>query len=425
MSDIKKFNLEEARLLDDNDVLSIYRGHFFFPKINNKKCLYFSGNSLGLQPKSVIDYIQSELNDWSELGVEGHFLAKNPWLHYHKILTDQNAQLVGAKNNEIVVMNALTTNIHLLLISFYRPTKTRYKILCESSAFPSDLYVLQSQVELHGYDFEDAVVMIPSNDKGVVNHDQVYNMIQDLGDELALIFIGGVNYYSGQVFDMQEITKRGHEVGSLVGFDLAHAAGNIFLNLHDWKVDFATWCSYKYLNSGPGNVSGVFIHEDQSLKKPFRLKGWWGSSEKNRFFYDHQKKFQCLDGAEGWQLSNAPVLGMAAHKASLDIFSKAGMSNLVEKSKSLVHYLERVFLDFNKVSKDLKFTIITPKEPMPPGCQLSILVNHSGRKVYDLLKENGVIVDWREPDVIRFAPVPLYNSFEDIYKLSQILLLCR
>jgi len=425
MSDIKKFNLEEARLLDDNDVLSIYRDQFFFPKINNKKCLYFSGNSLGLQPKSVIDYIQSELNDWSELGVEGHFLAKNPWLHYHKILTEQNAQLVGAKNNEIVVMNALTTNIHLLLISFYRPTKTRYKILCESSAFPSDLYVLQSQVELHGYDFEDAVVMIPSNNKGVVNHDQVYNMIQDLGDELALIFIGGVNYYSGQVFDMQEITKRGHEVGSLVGFDLAHAAGNIFLNLHDWKVDFATWCSYKYLNSGPGNVSGVFIHEDQSLKKPFRLKGWWGSSEKNRFFYDHQKKFQCLDGAEGWQLSNAPVLGMAAHKASLDIFSKAGMSNLVEKSKSLVDYLERVFLDFNKVSKDLKFTIITPKEPMPSGCQLSILVNHSGRKVYDLLKKNGVIVDWREPDVIRFAPVPLYNSFEDIYKLSQILSLCR
>lgn len=425
MSDIKKFNLEEARLLDDNDVLSIYRDQFFFPKINNKKCLYFSGNSLGLQPKSVIDYIQSELNDWSELGVEGHFSAKNPWLHYHKILTEQNAQLVGAKNNEIVVMNALTTNIHLLLISFYRPTKTRYKILCESSAFPSDLYVLQSQVELHGYDFEDAVVMIPSNNKGVVNHDQVYNMIQDLGDELALIFIGGVNYYSGQVFDMQEITKRGHEVGSLVGFDLAHAAGNIFLNLHDWKVDFATWCSYKYLNSGPGNVSGVFIHEDQSLKKPFRLKGWWGSSEKNRFFYDHQKKFQCLDGAEGWQLSNAPVLGMAAHKASLDIFSKAGMSSLVKKSKSLVDCLERVFLDFNKVSKDLKFTIITPKEPMPPGCQLSILVNHSGRKVYDLLKENGVIVDWREPDVIRFAPVPLYNSFEDIYKLSQILLLCR
>ena len=425
MSDVKKFNLEEARLLDDNDVLSVYRDQFFFPKINNKKCLYFSGNSLGLQPKSVIDYIQSELNDWSELGVEGHFLAKNPWLHYHKILTEQNAQLVGAKNNEIVVMNALTTNIHLLLISFYRPTKNRYKILCESSAFPSDLYVLQSQVELHGYDFEDAVVMIPSNNKGVVNHDQVYNMIQDLGDELALIFIGGVNYYSGQVFDMQEITKRGHEVGSLVGFDLAHAAGNIFLNLHDWKVDFATWCSYKYLNSGPGNVSGVFIHEDQSLKKPFRLKGWWGSSEKNRFFYDHQKKFQCLDGAEGWQLSNAPVLGMAAHKASLDIFSKAGMSNLVEKSKSLVDCLERVFLDFNKVSKDLKFTIITPKEPMPPGCQLSILVNHSGRKVYDLLKENGVIVDWREPDVIRFAPVPLYNSFEDIYKLSQILSLCR
>ena len=425
MSGIKKFDLEEARLLDKNDDLSNYRDYFFFPKHNNEKCLYFSGNSLGLQPKNVLDYIQNELDDWAKLGVEGHFLAKNPWLNYHKILTIQSAQLVGAKSSEVVVMNGLTTNIHLLLMSFYKPKKQKYKILCEASAFPSDLYALQSQVELHGYTFEEAVVMVSCDEQGVVNHHELYDMIRELGDELALIFIGGVNYYSGQVFDMKEITKKGHEVGALVGFDLAHAAGNILLQLNEWKVDFATWCSYKYLNSGPGNVSGVFIHENQSQKKPFRLKGWWGSLEDNRFAYNFKTKFQPLKGAEGWQLSNAPVFGMAAHKASLDIFSKAGMSNLLDKSKKLVSCLERVFLHFNEYSDDLKFIIITPKKPKEPGCQLSVLVNHSGKKIYDFLKNNGVMVDWREPDVIRFAPVPLYNSFEDIYNLSEILLRCR
>ena len=418
----RKFNLEKARELDKQDILSSFRNEFFFPKKNNKNLLYFSGNSLGLQPKIVSKYIQSELDDWANLGVEGHFLAKNPWLTYHKILTDQSAKLVGAKKNEVVVMNALTTNIHLLLMSFYRPTKRKYKILCEANAFPSDLYALQSQVELHGYSFDEAVVLIETDKNGVVSHDNLYKMIYDLGDELALVFLGGVNYYSGQVFDMKEITRVGHEVGAVVGFDLAHATGNISLSLHKWQVDFATWCSYKYLNSGPGNVSGVFVHQNQSKKKPFRLSGWWGSSEKNRFVYDTKKRFQVQDGAEGWQLSNAPVLGMASHKASLDIFSKAGFSNLIEKSKLLTSCLEEVFLDFNKLSNDIQLSIITPKKPINPGCQLSISVNHSGKKIYNYLKENGVIVDWREPNVIRFAPVPLYNSFEDIYKLSKILL---
>ncbi len=417
-----KFSLEKARQLDKQDILSSFRNEFFFPKKNNKNLLYFSGNSLGLQPKIVSKYIQSELDDWANLGVEGHFLAKNPWLTYHKILTNQSAELVGAKKNEVVVMNALTTNIHLLLMSFYRPTKRKYKILCEANAFPSDLYALQSQVELHGYSFDEAVVLIETDKNGVVSHDNLYKMIYDLGDELALVFLGGVNYYSGQVFDMKEITRVGHEVGAVVGFDLAHAAGNISLSLHKWQVDFATWCSYKYLNSGPGNVSGVFVHQNQSKKKPFRLSGWWGSSEKNRFVYDTKKRFQVQNGAEGWQLSNAPVLGMASHKASLDIFSKAGFSNLIEKSKLLTSCLEEVFLDFNKLSNDIQLSIITPKKPIDPGCQLSISVNHSGKKIYNYLKENGVIVDWREPNVIRFAPVPLYNSFEDIYKLSKILL---
>ena len=355
-----KFSLEKARQLDKQDILSSFRNEFFFPKKNNKNLLYFSGNSLGLQPKIVSKYIQSELDDWANLGVEGHFLAKNPWLTYHKILTNQSAELVGAKKNEVVVMNALTTNIHLLLMSFYRPTKRKYKIL-EANAFPSDLYALQSQVELHGYSFDEAVILIETDKNGVVSHDNLYKMIYDLGDELALVFLGGVNYYSGQVFDMKEITRVGHEVGAVVGFDLAHAAGNISLSLHKWQVDFATWCLYKYLNSGPGNVSGVFVHQNQSKKKPFRLSGWWGSSEKNRFVYDTKKRFQVQDGAEGWQLSNAPVLGMASHKASLDIFSKAGFSNLIEKSKLLTSCLEEVFLDFNKLSNDIQFSTITPK----------------------------------------------------------------
>ena len=254
--------------------------------------LYFSGNSLGLQPKIVSKYIQNELDDWANLGVEGHFLAKNPWLTYHKILTNQSAELVGAKKNEVVVMNALTTNIHLLLMSFYRPTKRKYKILCEANAFPSDLYALQSQVELHGYSFDEAVVLIETDKNGVVSHDNLYKMIYDLGDELALVFLGGVNYYSGQVFDMKEITRVGHEVGAVVGFDLAHATGNISLSLHKWQVDFATWCSYKYLNSGPGNVSGVFVHQNQSKKKPFRLSGWWGVLKKIVSFMTLKKDFK-------------------------------------------------------------------------------------------------------------------------------------
>jgi len=418
---LENFDKNIAKKLDKEDSLSEYRDLFLFPKYNGKKCLYFCGNSLGLQLKKTEEYIRTELHDWATYGVDGHFKAKNPWFDYHKILTKQTAELVGAKESEVVVMNGLTTNIHLLLMSFYKPQKKRYKILCESNAFPSDLYVLQSHVELHGYKFEDAVVQIPCNKNGIVDTQNLLNIIDEIGSELALIFIGGVNYYSGQVFNVPEITKKGHEVGALVGFDLAHAAGNIILDLHEWNVDFAAWCSYKYLNSGPGNVSGIFIHQNQSQKKPFRLKGWWGHSEKNRFNYNRQKKFEPIPGAEGWQLSNAPVLGMAAHKASLDVFSEVGMRNLVLKSKKLVSALEIVFINFNRISEDIKFEIITPKNR---GCQLSVLVNHSGKEVYKILNQNGVIVDWREPNVIRFAPVPLYNSFEDIFNFSQVLKKC-
>jgi len=306
-------------------------------------------------------------------------------------------------------------------MSFYKPKKNRYKILCESNAFPSDLYVLQSQVELHGYKFEDTVVQIPSDDNGVVDEKELLKLINEIGNELALVFIGGVNYYSGQVFNISKITEASHKVGALAGFDLAHAVGNIKLNLHKWNVDFAAWCSYKYLNSGPGNVSGIFIHRNKSKKNPFRLKGWWGHSEKNRFSYNKLKKFVPMNGAEGWQLSNAPILGMAVHKASLDVFSEVGMSNLVSKSKKLVSALESVFNNFNQQSNNIKFKIITPKER---GCQLSVLVNKSGKNIYQILNKNGVVVDWREPNVIRFAPVPLYNSFDDIFNFSQILKKC-
>ncbi len=418
---IKDFNRDIAKSLDRKDSLSNYRDLFFFPKYKGKKCLYFCGNSLGLQLKKTERYIKQELNDWAKYGVDGHFRAKNPWFDYHKILTSKTARLVGAKDDEVVVMNGLTTNIHLLLMSFYQPKKNRYKILCESNAFPSDLYVLQSQVELHGYKFEDAVVQIPSDDNGVVDEKELLKLINEIGNELALVFIGGVNYYSGQVFNISKITEASHKVGALAGFDLAHAAGNIKLNLHKWNVDFAAWCSYKYLNSGPGNVSGVFIHRDQSKKNPFRLKGWWGHSEKDRFSYNKLRKFVPMNGAEGWQLSNAPVLGMAVHKASLDIFAEVGMSNLVSKSKKLVSALERVFNNFNKKSNNIKFKIITPKKR---GCQLSVLVNKSGKNVYKILNKNGVVVDWREPNVIRFAPVPLYNSFDDIFNFSQVLKKC-
>lgn len=418
---LKDFNKNIAKKLDKEDVLSNYRDRFFFPMHKGKKCIYFCGNSLGLQIKKTEEYIKSELNDWAKYGVDGHFKAKNPWFTYHKILTSQTSKIVGAKKNEVVVMNGLTTNIHLLLMSFYKPSKSRYKILCESNAFPSDLYVLQSQVELHGYKYEDAVIQVPCDSHGVIDEDKLIKLINKIGDRLALVFIGGVNYYSGQVFNIPKITSASHKVGSLVGFDLAHAAGNIELNLHKWNVDFAAWCSYKYLNSGPGNVSGIFVHENQSKKNPFRLKGWWGHSEKNRFNYNKKTKFSPMKGAEGWQLSNAPVFGMAAHKASLDVFNEAGMNNLVKKSKKLVNALELVFERFNHESKDFKFKIITPKQR---GCQLSVLVNKNGRKVYEILNKNGVVVDWREPNVIRFAPVPLYNSFEDIYNFSQILRKC-
>ena len=417
-----KFDIDFAQSLDQKDSISKFRSEFDFPQFNKENAIYFTGHSLGLRMKNHANYLNQELEDWKNMGVEGHFYAKTPWFDYHNSLTNNTAKIVGAKNHEVVTMNALSVNLHLLLISFYQPTKKKYKILCEPTLFPSDLYALQSQIELKGYNPEEAIVFIPADDDGVIQEECLYNSIEEYKDELALIFIGGVNYYTGQVFDMKNITKLGHSYGITVGFDLAHAAGNIGLQLHNWQVDFAAWCSYKYLNSGPGNVSSIFIHENQLKEYPFRLSGWWGNKSEDRFSL--QRKFQPISTAEGWQLSNAPIFGMAIYRASLDLFVKVGLDELIKKRIKLSNYLEDAIHSFNASSKNIKINIITPGLAQERGAQLSLRISHSGKHFYNKLKKSGVYADWREPDVIRIAVVPLYNSFEDIAKFYSILLKC-
>lgn len=418
----EKNSLEFAHQMDQQDPLRSYREKFFFPQINDQECVYFTGNSLGLQPKSVKDRIQQELDDWAKYGVEGHFDAKNPWFSYHEILTEKAAKIVGALPSEVVVTHSLTTNLHLLMVSFYRPTAQRYKIICEKKAFPSDQYALESQVKFHGLDPADAIVEVgPREGEHLIHHEDIIAAIEDCGDELAMIMIGGVNYYSGQLFDMESITKAGHAVGATVGFDLAHAAGNVPLQLHDWGVDFAAWCSYKYLNSSPGGVSGMFVHQRHEFNTELpRFAGWWGYDKETRF--QMEPGFVPMKGAEGWQLSNAPVLGMAAHMASLELFDEVGLEALREKSIKLTAYLEEIIQDVSNRKGDLcEFEIITPKDPNQRGAQLSILAHGKGKAMFDALTKQGVIADWREPNVIRIAPVPLYNSFEDVYRFGQYL----
>lgn len=410
--------LSFAKQLDANDVLHGYRNQFYIPQHNDQDVVYFTGNSLGLQPKTTKNYIQQELDDWSKYGVEGHFLAKNPWLSYHELLTEKTARLVGALPSEVVMMNQLTVNLHLLMVSFYRPTKQRYKILCEAKAFPSDQYAIQSQVKFHGYDQEDAIIeIIPRDGKYEINHEDIYAAIEEHKDTLALIIIGGVNYFSGQVFDMKAIAEAGHKAGAIIGFDLAHAAGNIKLELHNWNIDFAAWCSYKYLNAGPGSVAGAFVHQKHHKNTELPLfAGWWGHNKAERFKMG--KEFNPIESVERWQVSNAPILSMAAYRASLDIFDEVGMDALIEKSQQLTAYLEYCVNDINKQNNNC-LEIITPGANR--GCQLSIVAHGRGKELYNGLMENGVILDWREPNVIRCAPVPLYNSFEDIYKFGTIL----
>lgn len=407
--------LEFAREADAKDVLRIFRNRFYIPQHSGRDCIYFNGNSLGLQPKSASLYIQQELEDWAKLGVEGHFHAKNPWVSYHEIFPGKLSKIVGCLHNEVVVMNQLTVNLHLLMVSFYRPTKSRFKIICESKPFPSDQYALESQVRFHGFDPGEAIIEVnPRGGEYAIRTEDILSTLHHHGNEVALVLFGGVDYYAGQYFDLERITNAAHDVGAYAGFDLAHAVGNVELRLHDWKVDFATWCSYKYLNSGPGGVAGIYINERHvtDSKLP-RFAGWWGYTKETRFLM--QKGFEPIPTAEGWQVSNAPILSMAVHKAALDIFDEAGLDKLHKKRIALTGYLHFILNEINIRSKSKLIEVITPSKENERGCQVSMLIIENGRKIFNELANRGVVADWREPNVIRVAPVPLYNSFEEVW----------
>ena len=402
-----------AKQLDRNDALKSFRSKFFIPAINGNPSIYFTGNSLGLQPKTTKKYITEELMDWAKLGVEGHVHSRRPWLYYHKFTKKGLAALVGAKPIEVVAMNHLTVNLHLMMVSFYRPTKTRFKIIAEASAFSSDQYAFESQLKLHNIKPSEALIELkPREGEHTLRTEDILSAINETGNQLALVLIGGVQYYTGQLFNIKKITEAGHNVGALVGFDLAHAIGNVPLNLHKDDVDFAVWCSYKYLNSGPGAVAGTFVHERHANSNLPRFAGWWGHAEKERF--QMKKGFIPMEGVDGWQLSNFPVLPGAALLASLEIFKQAGIKNLRQKSLILTGYLEYLLNDLNKSEE--YFTILTPKNPTERGCQLSIYMKQNGKNIFNALTKAGVVADWREPNVIRVAPVPLYNTFEDVFR---------
>jgi kynureninase len=440
--------------LDEQDPLRHFREKFYIPKQSDgRDVLYFTGNSLGLQPRSARALIEQELKDWETFGVEGHFHAQNPWMPYHEFLTRQMANVVGAKEIETVVMNSLTVNLHLLMVSFYRPHGKRNKIVIEKNAFPSDQYAVQSQIKFHEQMAAESpaelqisdyklqtdpqsqirnpkseiqnpksnrlLELTPPAGKNCLRTDEIEKTIAENADEIALILLGGVNYYTGQAYDMKRITAAGHKAGAVVGFDLAHAAGNLLLELHEWNVDFAAWCSYKYLNSGPGGIAGVFVHERhaEAFERP-RFAGWWGHDKATRFLMDDE--FIPMRGAEGWQLSNPPIFQMASLRASLAIFEEAGMKNLREKSVKLTNYMEFLLGEIH----DERIELITPANPEERGCQLSIRVKSADKSLFRALTDRGVIADWREPDVIRVAPVPLYNSFTDVYKFAEIFKSC-
>jgi len=414
-----KFENNEAFALqlDKADVLAAYREHFYIPKINGQDCIYMCGNSLGLQPKIAKAFVDSELTDWAELGVEGHVHGKKPWLYYHHFTQEILAKIVGAQKEEVVAMGSLTNNLHLLLISFYRPTTQRYKILIEHRPFPSDQYAVASQAKLHGYTEAEAIIeMKPRLGEVNLRTEDILATIKEHGNELAVVMLGGVHFYTGECLDMAAITEAAHAVGAYCGFDLAHAVGNVPMELHDWKVDFACWCTYKYLNSGPGGVGGLFVHALHHKNEELnRLEGWWGHDEANRFKMEN--KFVSMGTAESWQMSNAPVMAMAIHQASLEIIDLAGgMKPLRQKSELLTNYFEFLLLDA-KQKNAASFHLLTPSDPKQRGCQLSISFTENGKQIHERLTAKGVIADWREPGVIRMAPVPLYNSFSDVFHL--------
>lgn len=413
---------EYAERMDASDPLRKFRERFLIPLTpGGEEAIYFTGNSLGLQPKTAREYIEQELEDWARLAVEGHLHARHPWLPYHEFLTEQMARVIGAKPIETVVMNSLTVNLHLMMVSFYRTTRERHKIVIEKGAFPSDRYAVESQLKYRNANFGSPALieLAPREGETTLRTNDIIETIEREGDSIALVMLGGVNYYTGQAFDMKAITEAGHRVGAVVGFDLAHAAGNLEMHLHDWDVDFAVWCSYKYLNAGPGAVAGAFVHERHanSFDLP-RFAGWWGHDKETRFLMGPD--FKPMPGAEGWQISNPPIFQMAALRASLEIFDEAGMPSLREKSVKLTGYLESLLAGI----RNDRISVITPSDPNARGCQLSIRVKDADKNLFEALSKRGVFADWREPDAIRVAPVPLYNSFADVFRFVEILKEC-
>ncbi|MEO8712897.1 MAG: kynureninase [Parafilimonas sp.] len=410
-----------AKQLDEEDSLKHFRDKFFIPQHNGKDCIYFTGNSLGLQPKNTIDELQNVLDAWASLAVEGHFKGKTPWMHYHDSLTGPLSKIVGCLPNEVVVMNQLTVNLHLLMVSFYSPTKQRYKIICEAKAFPSDQYAFQSQVRFHNFNPDDAIIEIhPREGEHALRTEDIISVIQEHANEVALVLFSGINYYTGQYFNLKAITQAAHDAGAYAGFDLAHAAGNVELSLNEWNVDFAVWCTYKYLNSGPGAVAGAYINEQFAADKDFpRFAGWWGNNKDTRF--KMEKDFDAIATAEGWQLSTPPALLLAAHKAALNIFEEAGIENLHTKRKTLTAYLHFILNNLNQKNNDKVIEVITPENEEERGCQVSILMHKNGKEIFNVLSNEGVMADWREPNVIRIAPVPLYNTYEDVWCFGNII----
>ncbi len=413
-----KFTLEYAKYLDEKDPLKSFREKFYIPFVGDKQAVYFLGNSLGLQPKTAQDEVLNVMENWANFGVEGFFMGDEPWLDYHKEITPLIANIVGAKPAEVVTMNHLTVNLHLMMISFYNPSATRYKIICEAKAFPSDQYAFASQVKMHGLNIEDCIIEVhPKAGTELITTADILAAIEVHKNSVALVCFGAVNYYTGQVFDVEKITIAANNVGAYAGFDLAHAAGNINLQLHNWNVDFACWCNYKYLNSGPGAIAGAFIHEKHLQNKNLkRLEGWWGNDISNRF--KMEKTFTPASSAEAWQMSTAPIMLLAAHKASLNIFADAGFDNLIVKNKLLSEYL---FYILKEINTGNKFEILTPINPNERGCLVSLFVYKNAKVIFDEFIKNGIFADWREPNVIRVAAIPLYNTFENIYFFGTIL----
>ena len=415
-------DLAFARRQDEQDSLKNFRSRFLIPQHNGEDAVYLCGNSLGLQPVSAQQYLADQLNTWKNLAVEGWFQGDDPWLDYHKSITGSIAGVVGARDNEVTIMNSLTVNLHLLIVSFYKPDNKRFKILMEGGAFPSDQYAMESQVRFHGLDPKDTIIEIfPRDGEVTLRTEDIIQTIDQNKNELALVLFGGINYYTGQFFDMKAITDAAHAAGAYAGFDLAHAAGNVPLQLHNWGADFACWCSYKYMNSGPGGISGIFVHEKHFTDKELnRFAGWWGYRRDKQFLM--APGFDPEAGAAGWQVSTSPIPLLALFKASMAIFDSAGgLDTLRQKSLYLTGYLEFLIQSINKQQGEEVYRIITPSDATARGCQLSVVCERKARAIFNYLAQNGVIGDWREPDVIRLSPVPLYNTFEDVYKAARLM----